>query len=245
MDFEPDLYCPQGRVRLVEDERRLERLVGLLRGAQVPLTIFVAMKHAERFRGNLETLCKEIDAELAVHSYSHDTRQPASADEIARAVDAYGEIWNRKPAGYRAPNCLIDDAGIERLIGAGFAYDSSITPSLRIDRYGYNRLRYPREPFVFSTKAGSLVELPIACFGGVRLPLILSYVKMLGAGTYGAIGSIFPLPDVVTVYFHPYDLYAAEVAGNIRGWKRFAHLRNGRRGFELLAYVIDTLERRG
>ncbi len=246
VDVEPDLRCPEQRIRLLDEDARMQALAELLRAYDVPLTMFVVTSHARRYAERLNALARALPAaEFALHSHTHDTRHPCSKEEIESAVDAYGELWNSKPAGYRAPNCLIDDEGMERLIRAGFLYDSSIVPSVRMDAHRYNHLRMPREPFRFSSPSGELLELPIACFGGIRLPLAFSYIKLLGFGAYRAAAAAFSLPNTVVTYFHFYDLYAGEIAHNIRGWKRYAHSRNGRNGLRLLRDVIAFLKQHG
>jgi hypothetical protein len=245
VDMEPDLRCPDARIRLLDDEHRLEALCSLLAGENVPLTSFVVMKHARRYADRLNALARQTAVEFAVHSYSHDQNAPASEDEIKRSWDAFGEVWNAPPQGYRSPNCLIDSAGLRRLAGQGFFYDSSITPSVRWDRYAYNNLHLPTTPFVFNDLAAPLLEIPIACLAGVRAPFVFSYIKLLGLLTYKAASPLLPLPDTVVTYFHPYDLYAADIAGNIPGWKRYAHLRNSGRAMALLAAVVRMLKNRG
>jgi hypothetical protein len=128
---------------------------------------------------------------------------------------------------------------------AGFAYDSSIVPSVRPDRYAYNNLAYGLEPFRIESPGGRLVELPVACLRHLRLPLVFSYVKLLGMPAYRGAMALFPPPGVLVTYMHPYDLYAAEIAPNFHDWKRYAHGRNGRRGMELLRELIGCLKGRG
>jgi peptidoglycan/xylan/chitin deacetylase (PgdA/CDA1 family) len=245
VDIEPDLHCPEQRIRLFEDEDRLDALCSLLQRNGVPLTSFVVMKYAANYARSLAAIAKTVELELAVHSFSHNQSTPATTDEVRRGWETYCDIWNQKPSGYRSPNCLIDTQGLRNLADQGYLYDSSVTPTVRFDRYGYNNWHLPTEPFEFQSADRSILEFPIACFGGVRLPLVLSYVKMFGLGAIRAASSILPLPNIVVVYFHPYDLYAAEIAQNIPGWKKYAHLRNGRSGLRLLDGVIGMLKKNG
>jgi peptidoglycan/xylan/chitin deacetylase (PgdA/CDA1 family) len=245
LDLEPDLRCPEGRIRLLDDDDRFAGFLALLADAAVPLTCFTVMSIAPRYADRLAVLARKAAVEFAVHSFSHDPANPATGDELRRSWDAFGELWNREPLGYRAPNCLIDDGGIARLIDQGFRYDSSITPSVRFDSYGYNRLGYARTPFAFTDGERQLVELPIACLAGIRLPFVLSYIKLLGFATYRAASAVLPLPAVAVTYFHPYDLYAAEIADRIPGWKRRAHLRNAAGAPALLRQAIGLLQARG
>lgn len=245
VDLEPDLHCPDHRIRLLDDDARFESFVSLLRAESIPLTSFTLMSEAKKHFDRLDLLAREVKTEYAVHSYSHDQANPASDMEIERSWETYTALWNSEPLGYRAPNCLIDDAGINRLTRRGFKYDSSIVPSYRPDRYAYNNLRYGRSPFRCDGPSGSILELPVACLGGIRLPFIFSYVKLFGLRTYRCAMIPFALPEILVTYFHPYDLYANEIADNIKGWKRFAHKRNGTRGLTLLHEVIALLKERG
>jgi peptidoglycan/xylan/chitin deacetylase (PgdA/CDA1 family) len=245
IDMEPDLRDPSRRIRLLEDDARMQALTDLLRRERVPLTVFAVMSEARRYADRLNALAAEATVEFGVHSFSHDVANPASDYEVRRAIETFGEVWNDRPAGYRSPNCLIDEKGIDSLMRGGFVYDSSIVPSLRIDGYGYNNLRFGRDPFRFEGPSGAILELPIACLGGIRLPLIFSYVKLFVLSSYRAALRLFPLPDVVVTYFHPYDLYIEDVAPNIPGWKRVAHRRNGRQALRLLERLIVELKARG
>ena len=113
------------------------------------------MAHARRYLDALNALARDVDLEFAIHYIVTIRRIRRPSKEVRRSVEAYGELWNAKPQGYRSPNCLIDDRGI-RLIEAGFVYDSSIVPSMWPDRYSYNNMHFGRMPFRFSEASGSL-----------------------------------------------------------------------------------------
>jgi peptidoglycan/xylan/chitin deacetylase (PgdA/CDA1 family) len=245
LDLEPDLRAPDGRVRLLDDDAKLEWLLALLKREAVPLTSFTVMSMAERYPDRLQALAREADIEFAVHSYSHDRANPASDYEVERSWDVFGKLFNAPPQGYRAPNCLIDHAGIARLARRGFEYDSSIVPSVRFDEYGYNNLSYGRTPFRFEVDGRGIIEFPVACLAGVRVPLIFSYAKVFGVAAYRLASAVLPLPDVAVTFFHPYDLYAGEIADNIPGWKRYAHLRNAGRAPLLLERLIAMFKWQG
>jgi peptidoglycan/xylan/chitin deacetylase (PgdA/CDA1 family) len=245
IDVEPDLRCPDQRIRLLEDDTRLDALCSLLRRNNVPLTCFVVMKHAARHARVFTSLANKVEAEFAVHSFSHDQRSPATAEEVGRSWDTYCDLWNRPPRGYRSPNCVIDTQGLRNIVDRGFVYDSSIVPSIRFDQYSYNNLYLPTEPYVFSSAEKHILEFPIACFGGIRLPLVLSYVKLFGLRAVQAANSVLTLPQVAAVYFHPYDLYVGEIADNIPGWKKYAHLRNAGNGLRILEGLIEMLKENG
>ena len=245
IDMEPDLGCPSQQIRLLNENNKLEALGSLLQREDVPLTIFVVMKHARRYADPLNALAQMCEVEFAVHSYSHNQAEPASANEIDRSWGEFCDVWNYEPRGYRSPNCLIDSRGLQRLAARGFQYDTSITPSIQFDRYGYNNMHLPRTPFIVQGPEHDILELPIACLRGAPVPFILSYVKLFGLGAYRLAVPFAPLPDVVVCYFHPYDLYVAEIADGIRGWKKYAHMRNSGNSIELLEGMIKMLKKQG
>jgi peptidoglycan/xylan/chitin deacetylase (PgdA/CDA1 family) len=240
--MEPDLRCPEQRIRLLDDDDKLEALIGLLTRERVPLTSFTVMKHAARYADRLNALAQKANVEFAVHSYSHNQAKPASKDEVKLSWDAFCNLWNNPPQGYRSPNCLIDSSGLRNLAAQGFVYDSSITPSIRFDSYSYNHMNLPRDPFIFGDLERKLLELPIFCLVGVPLPFVFSFIKLFGLLPYRAAMQVQSLPDYLVTYFHPYDLYTYEIAANIPGWKRYAHLRNSRRALPLLEAVITMLK---
>ena len=245
IDMEPDLHDPDGRIRLLDDDVRLEAFAAFLTAEKLPLTCFIQLSQAARYLDRLNELAARADVEFAAHSYSHDTTNPASPDEVRRSWETFGELWNTKPLGYRAPNCLIDERGLDTLAAQGFAYDTSIVPALRPDKFGYNNLGYGRDPFFCVGPSGRILEIPVAVLGGIRLPFVFSYVKLFGLPAYQFAMNLFPLPDTVVTYIHPYDLYISEVAGNLQGWKRQAHLRNAEHAPELLVEIVHLLKRRG
>jgi peptidoglycan/xylan/chitin deacetylase (PgdA/CDA1 family) len=244
IDVEPD-EPGDGGIRLFDEPHRFAWFRDVLRDAKVPITAFVLMRHAQRYAPALAELAAAVPVELAVHSFSHDRARTASLDEVRRARDAFTLLWGRPPEGYRAPYGLIDASGLRTLMSEGFRYDSSIFPAFRPDEFGYNHLRYPRTPFVFSDGTRELVEVPVAVLSGCRLIYSLSFVKLFGPGFYRNLMRVFALPKVAVIDLHPYDFYVEQIADTFRSWKRIAHMRNAVRAPEIFVEMIETLRHRG
>lgn len=73
--------------------------------------------------------------EVASHSHTHPynlVRLPRAqiADELDRAGNALAEATGQKPVGFRAPGYEVNGAVIELLAERGYAYDSSVFPSV-------------------------------------------------------------------------------------------------------------------
>lgn len=244
LDVEPD-DPGDPRIWLFDEPERFSWFRDVLRNAGAPLTAFVLMKHAQLYAAPLATLSESVPVELGVHSYSHDRENTASVDEVRRARDEFIRLWGTAPHGYRAPYGLIDFEGVRTLMNEGFEYDSSIFPVFRPDEFGYNNLRFPRTPFLFSDRGRDIIEIPLAALGGCRLLYSLSFVKLFGAGVYRNLMHVFSLPEIAVIDLHPYDFYAEQIASAFKSWKRAAHLRNAARAPELFVGMIETLRRQG
>ena len=99
--MQPDLGCPSQQIRLLNENNKLEALGSLLQREDVPLTIFVVMKHARRYADPLNALAQMCEVEFAVHSYSHNQAEPGSANEIDRSWGEFCDVWNYEPRGYK------------------------------------------------------------------------------------------------------------------------------------------------
>ena len=84
----------------------------------------------------------------------------------------------------------------------GILFDSSIYPTYFPGRF--NRLKFPTMPF--KVKGSSLIEIPFSVIPKLRIPMGLSYVQMIGIGSYVRLLKMFGMPDLIIFDFHPYEL---------------------------------------
>jgi hypothetical protein len=184
--------------------------------------------------------------EIGNHSYEHEpwiTGRTAAevAAEIGLAQDAIAQATGRRPSGFRSPGYAIAPTVLEALSTLGFLYDASslptcigpiarayyfatakMTPQEREQRkalFGSVRDAFrPLKPYMVNTCCGSLLELPVTTFPGVRLPIHFSYVlylaerSELAAMTYFRlamracrIGGVAP-----SLLLHPLDFLVAD-----------------------------------
>lgn len=207
LDVEADFLDPTGRIRLFEDEALFERYVSVLRRRGVKLTAFLVTSLIEKHHTAYTRLARQVLVEFAIHSHRHDMQNPCSRLDIELAVRTFREFTGENPIGYRAPIGQITREGMETLMDLGFRYDSSIYPSARPGKWGYNHLHLPVTPFRVSQGARSILEVPFASLSVIRLNFSLSYVKLFGWGAYQLLLKLFPLPDQVAVLSHPHDHY--------------------------------------
>jgi polysaccharide deacetylase family protein (PEP-CTERM system associated) len=193
------------------------RVLELLDEADVPATMFVLGKFAEKF----PDIVKEIQAaghEVACHGYGHVEIFKQSRDEFAadvrRSKDILEQITGRPVTGYRAPDFSIVRHtlwALDVLAEMGFEYDSSIFP-IQGARYGIPD--WPTAPVRVRIADGAdIVEAPTATmpYFGKNWPI--------GGGGYHRL-----LPGVLSRYLagkamaakpfvyycHPYEIDAAE-----------------------------------
>lgn len=100
--------------------------------------------------------------EVACHGWAHRRvyeLAPAAFDaDLERAATALRAAGAPLPIGFRAPEWSINDRSswaLERLVRAGYRYDSSMTPLRLLGDPGYPQVPYHRD-----TPAGPLLEVP-------------------------------------------------------------------------------------
>ena len=245
LDVEADFHDPQNRIRLFEDASLLDRYVGIIQDNGVKLTAFLVTSLLDKYGADYKKLSERIPIEFAIHSHTHDMNNPCSPADIEQSARAFRDFFGRDPIGYRAPVGQITREGMNTLLDLGFRYDSSIYPSVRPGRPGYNNLHLPVAPFKVTREADSIIEVPFAALSGVRLVFSLSYVKLFGWKTYERLMKIFPLPDQIAVLSHPHDHYFHLLERDVHRWEKPLLQRNARSAFDLLETMIKFLRQAG
>ncbi len=245
LDMEADFLDPTGRIRLFEDDSLLQRFTSILSTRQAKLTAFLVTSLLPKHGTDYNRLAAQLPVEFAIHSHAHDMINPCSRGDIEASVRAFRDFTGSDPLGYRAPLGHITREGFETLLHLGLRYDSSIYPSARPGRHGYNHLHLPIAPFRIRQGERSIIEVPFASLSGIRLNFSLSYVKLFGWVAYALLLKVFPLPDQVAVLSHPHDYYFHLVKDDVTAREKPLLLRNASRGFELLERMLDHLLQAG
>ena len=245
LDIETDFHDPDGRIRLFDDASLFDRYTALVKKHNVKLTAFLVTSLLEQYGAEYRKLAEVIPVEFAIHSHAHDTNNPCSRADIEESVRAYRNFFGKNPIGYRAPVGQITREGMKSLLDLGFRYDSSIYPSVRPGKPGYNNLHLPVEPFRVKKESQSIIEVPFATLHGLRLVFSLSYVKLFGWTTYDWLMKIFPPPNQMAVLTHPYDHYFHLLPETTDGWEKPLMQRNAASAFELLEKMIIFLHKAG
>jgi len=167
---------PVDEQNLAYRDKGTEKLLGLLRSCHVKATFFVLGTFAERHPDIVRNIASD-GHEIGVHSYSHKSVKQQSPEEFAKdlkmAKKAVEKASGQKAIGYRAPFFSFDESDsryVKALVDAGFRYDSSTNPILKM-LHGHpgNNPRFHR----IKSQNKEFLELPLATLPlfGQRLPL--------------------------------------------------------------------------
>lgn len=194
-----------------EGLQHIPHLVNLFKERNIPLTCFVQGSLFETHPSAIEQL-SALDVEFGVHAYSHPKPKEISYElEISKGKAAFAKFLGREPMAYRSPSGIVDERMFSILSRHGFKFDSSVFPSVRPGVF--NSLNRPTKPY-FLHDSG-MVELPVTVVSNLlRIPISLSYVKLLGKPYFYLLRSS-NLPNLIIFNFHLHDLYTLSSASNI------------------------------
>jgi polysaccharide deacetylase family protein (PEP-CTERM system associated) len=146
-------------------EANFRRLLDILGESQCRATCFFIGHIAKRFP-HLVREARERGHEIASHSYEHRliySMTPAEfVADATRARKTLEDISGAPVLGFRASGFSVTEQTpwfFEKLVEAGYTYDSSTFPAAR----GHGGLKGGRlEPYRMQTAAGELVEFPVS-----------------------------------------------------------------------------------
>lgn len=195
----------------------LDTLLEIFQENRIRGTFFCIGEHTKKKAG--EKAIRKIaahDHEIANHSFSHPAgfrrlTSKEKATEIKKAHEALADAAGAAPVGFRAPAYDLDHVTLRILSRNGYAYDSSVLPSLwllpmklmvrwRARRFLWKepaglgswiqgfRDKRPRSITLGAPKNGqdtrSLVELPLSVVPWTRRPFYGSFTQKLGLGWF-------------------------------------------------------------
>ena len=214
LDGAADVFRVHGwRYEADEDplfDRGLPRALDFFDEAGVRATLFVIAGALEN-RGRRARLREAIARghEVASHTTTHRRLTALDREEKRREVfesrDRIADGLGAPVNGFRAPDFAIDRESLELVAEAGYAWDSSLTPSPRCARrLGLDAIgAAPHRPFPGS----ALVEVPLPGHAPFPLPFHPSYSLVLGGSYFRlALGRFRRTGAPLVLLFHLIDL---------------------------------------
>lgn len=205
LDYETDYGDRIGAFNILRHHRQeIDRLARLFAELEVPVSAFIRTDLLTDEPGALEAV-RTFASDFHCHSHTHATRDFDSAREIATTAETFARCFGQPPAGYRAPQGVLNEGDLDLLVEHGFQFSSSVFPSYRPGRF--NHLRLPTVPFLYEN---DLLELPLAVVPGIRYTISLSYLKLIGLTANRLLYSTFGLPDLLVFDCHLHDFIVCE-----------------------------------
>jgi polysaccharide deacetylase family protein (PEP-CTERM system associated) len=234
--------------RQLRVERNTDRMLELLDQRDAHCTCFVLGWVAER----CPSLVQRIAAaghEIACHSYAHELVYELSPSEfredVRRCKELLEGIAGRRVQGYRAPSFSITDWSIPILRELGFAYDSSVFPTVAHDRYG--RLAGVGAENQLVELQPGFHEVCVSCLtvGSRGIPWGGGgYFRLMPYGMFRrGVASILRSGQPYVFYIHPWEIDPDQprVSGlsRLHGFRHYVGLGHGEARFKSLLDDFD------
>lgn len=239
-----DFECDYGN--LIEFDsyvaaQRIDLLIGLLEHHDVPLSCFLQTELLDEVPTAVRKLeAASVPVEFHSHTHTHPPRSRADVEyEVRESVRRIEDRYGTEPLGFRFPDGKSEPTDYPLLADHGVSFNASLFPSWRPGQFNnVGSTRYP-----FETPSGVL-ELPFAVYSeAVRVPVSLSYMKLLGRPFYRLVQR-FP-PSVVVFDMHMHDLYVPPSFRRLSPFYKAVFERHKYRGATILDETIRALKARG
>lgn len=214
---------------------RIKSLLSVLRKYQVPLTIFVVAGSLSK-KPEVINLFKKHKAEFHLHSFSHSIKEPDSEKEIKKGKEAFVKFFGKSPLGYRAPVGKISKKGWKKLADKGFYFDASIFPTFWPNP---KNITLPIKPF--KLREERIWEIPFSVVSRLRIPLTLSYMKLMGWKIFKIILERCQLLDTLVFGCHLHDFWRLPAYKNLSPLWKLVYVRNPNRGLYILEQFLKFL----
>ena len=186
----------------------LKRLLTLFDEHDVSVTFFIVGDLVKKYPDLIAKMARE-GHEIASHSQTHcsmvDVNTDRVRDELRTSKRQLEAVTDTEVTGFRAPTCRINDDVYNGIAEGGYRYSSSVLPSIPIP--GFYSRTYPfREPIHIVTKAGDLLELPLAVNPVFRLPISGAWIRLLGRRYLRwSVRELLARSLPVVTYSHPWE----------------------------------------
>lgn len=173
----------------------LLRLVDLLNLHNVKATFFTTGNFCEKNPESIKTLSE--NHEISSHAYYHSR---FDKEFIIRSKRILEVTSGKRVKGFRMP--LLQKIDYDKLMQAGYEYDSSINPTFLPGRY--NHFRVSRTPYKIANTG--ITEFPVSVSPVIRFPLFWLSFKNLPLFLYRCFcNSAIRQDQFLHLYFHVWE----------------------------------------
>lgn len=210
------------------------RVLDVLDDRDVRATFFCTAQFATHAPEVMERIAWR-DHEVASHGYSHTRLAP---DDAVRSKAVLEEIYGFRVNGYRQPRMA--DVSMTALREAGYAYDSSLNPTVIPGRYMH--LSTPRTWYLDTDR---MVRVPVSVSPLLRLPLFWLSLHHFPERFYHWLADRTVRRDgYLLTYFHPWE-FTDETAQKHWNLPYVIRRRCGEPMVQRLGRLIDHLKAQG
>lgn len=209
----------------------LLRLVDLLSQYNVKATFFSTGNYCEKNPEKIKTLSEKY--EIGSHAYYHSRFDEEFIIRSKRILEATS---GKRITGFRMP--LLQEVDYDKLMQAGYEYDSSVNPTFLPGRY--NHFRVSRTPYKIANTGIS--EFPVSVSPVFRFPLFWLSFKNLPLFIYRCFcNSAIRQDQYLHIYFHIWE-FAKIDHFKIPGYVRKP---SGDRYIKKFEQLLNYLNRKG
>lgn len=240
-----DLECDYGTAlsdNTYEAAKRTRELSDILERFDVPLSVFLQTEVIEAAPEAITGLAEAtVPVEFHAHSHTHPRRGEADAAyEIAESVRRVRDQFGTTPIGYRFPNGESTDGDYRRLATEDVAFSATSFPSWFPGRFNNSSA-----PMIPSRHLPTdVVELPFTVYSPrARVPVSLSYIKLLGRG-FGWLTTQYP-PNAIVFDMHMHDFFVPSAYSELSRPYQAVYARRMRDGPKVFERFVETMKRQG
>ncbi|MFC1750794.1 polysaccharide deacetylase family protein [Pseudomonadota bacterium] len=239
LDLEPDHAGQVSESYHCWTNQNIKTLTSVLVKYNTPLSIFVVGKTL-KIQSKYIRLLQRHKTSFHLHSYSHDLAYPETYSEIAKGKRIYQEFFQKDPIGYRAPEGRISSQGLTHLKALNFKFDASFIPSFWPTP---NRIFSPNHPHYLNDH--KLLEIPFSTISPLKIPLSISWIRLMGWETFFKLLSYSTLPNQLIFNFHLHDLFPTPSTKHLSTFWKLVYHRNQQQGLEYLKRTLHLLNKLG
>lgn len=240
-----DLECDYGTAITSNSfyaAQQTDALVSVLDQHNVPLTCFLQTEILDQCPQAIRALeGGNFPVEFHAHSHTHPRRTEANLElEVAESVSRVRDQFDTTPVGFRFPDGAATAEDYAVLADHGIPFNASLFPSWRPGRF--NNIRSAPHPFRHAETG--VIELPFTVHSKyVRIPVALSYLKLLGRPFEELVYRV--PPKVIVFDMHMHDMVVPPAFDELSPFYRTIYSRQQHSGFEIFERFISTLMEQG